>query len=62
MIRKGEMAPAEITVVKHLLDDPSKDGEIIIASDILKARRQDRNTWENFRNSLQHTREFVSVG
>jgi uncharacterized protein YdeI (YjbR/CyaY-like superfamily) len=48
LIQKKKMTPTGLSIVKHLMDTPSKNLKLIIKKDILKYLKQDKKTWKNF--------------
>ena len=50
LIKQNKMTAIGIAAVKHVFDDSSENTKLTIASDILKALKQDQDTWKNFQN------------
>lgn len=50
LIKQNKMTTIGLAAVQHVFDDSSENTKLTIASDILKALKQDQETWENFQN------------
>ncbi len=48
LIQQKKMTSVGLAVVKHMLDNPSKNLKLIIKPDILKSLKQNKKNWENF--------------
>jgi uncharacterized protein YdeI (YjbR/CyaY-like superfamily) len=50
LIKQNKMTPIGLAAVKHVFNDSSENTKLTIAPDILKALKQDKETWKNFQN------------
>jgi len=48
LIKQNKMTTVGLAAVKHVFDDSSENTKLILAPDILKALKQNKETWENF--------------
>ncbi len=72
MIEEGKMTDKGLDAVRHAFDSSAKNKKVIIAPDILKKIKSDKQTWENFQKFpesykriritwIEETRTFPSL-
>ncbi len=50
LIKQSKMTDFDLAAVEHVFNDSSENTKLTIAPDILKALKQDNETWEKFQN------------